>query len=131
MSYEKTYSEMMSFNDFSDRLEYLRLKGIHHESPRDISNKFYKSKPWLDCREDIMRRDLGCDLGVVGIYIDGPMTVHHINPITQEDIETQSEKLYDPENLITVSDNTHKIIHYRLVEQEKYIERSPGDTKLW
>lgn len=74
---------------------------------------------------------MGFDLGVFGVYIDGPMYVHHINPINEHDIRRQTKKLLDPENLITVSMNTHNSIHYKKIEKEPWVERRPGDTKLW
>lgn len=127
----KTYSEMSQLETFSERLEYLKLTGVEYQSPREISLSFYKSRAWLITAERIKIRDLGCDLGVFGVDIDGPIFVHHINPITQEDIETNSWKLYSPENLISTSLNTHNIIHYRTKPQEEYVERTPGDTTIW
>lgn len=127
----KSYSEASLFNSFEERLEYLKLKGVRYESPRAISQSFYKSKRWRDVREEVLRRDLGCDLGVFGVYIFGPTYVHHINPITEEDLHNDSPKLYDPDNLITTSMETHNAIHYRNRPTEPYLERTPGDTKLW
>jgi 5-methylcytosine-specific restriction endonuclease McrA len=96
-----------------------------------MSAAFYKSDLWRAVRKQIIDRDLGFDLGVFGVYIDGPMLVHHINPIDESDIVYQTKKLLDPENLITVAGNTHNLIHYNKVEKEKWVERTPGDTKLW
>jgi hypothetical protein len=96
-----------------------------------MSAQFYKSRIWLVTRQCIIDRDLGFDLGAFGVYIDGPMLVHHINPINESDIIYQTKKLLDPENLITTSGNTHNLIHYNKVENEKWVERRPGDTKLW
>lgn len=129
---DKTYSEAMKFTTFEERLEYLRLTGVSVESPRDISPAFYKSRQWKLVREEIAKRDLGCDLGVFGVYIYGPIYVHHINPLTQNDIDANIHtKLYDPENLICTSLETHNIIHYRKQLETPYVERTPGDTKLW
>lgn len=99
-------------------------------------NRFYKSKVWLELRERIIKRDLACDLGVPNLFIDvdkpgESIIVHHINPISVEDFENGSDLLLDPNNLITVSASTHNTIHYSTVEHEEYIERAPGDTKLW
>jgi len=96
-----------------------------------MSSSFYKSKTWRTIRKSIIDRDLGFDLGVFGVYIEGPMYVHHINPIDEYDILNQTRKLLDPENLITVSGNTHNLIHYNKQEKEQWVERTPGDTKLW
>lgn len=128
---EKSYSELTKFNTFDERLEYLKLKGVSYESPRGISQAFFKTKRWRQTRDVIARRDLGCDLGILGVYVYGPLYIHHINPITEEDIEQDSYRLYDPENLITTSMDTHNAIHYIAVDSELYVERTPGDTKLW
>ena len=73
---------------------------------------FYKSKIWETTRDIILERDLGFDLGVFGVYIDGAMYVHHIDPITEYDIVHMTKKVLDPENLITASGDTHNKIHY-------------------
>lgn len=127
----RSYSEMLQFKTYGDRLNYLSLSNEEHISPRSISNEFYKSKSWLELREVIHFRDAGFDLGVPGMFIeDGPYLIHHINPLTEEDIQTLSFNCFDPENLITTSDPTHNIIHYKKVGQI-YIPREPGDTSLW
>lgn len=129
---DKKYSEVIKLKTFDERLEYLRLNGVSVESPRDISEAFYKSRMWEAVREDVAKRDLGCDLGVFGVYIYGSIYVHHINPITKHDIEVNNyKKLYGHENLICTSLDTHNIIHYRKKVEEPYVERTPGDTKLW
>jgi len=127
----RTYSELITFSNFKDRLEYLKLLDNNVTSPRHMSSSFYKSKTWRTIRKSIIDRDLGFDLGVFGVYIEGPMYVHHINPIDEYDILNQTRKLLDPENLITVSGNTHNLIHYNKQEKEQWVERTPGDTKLW
>jgi hypothetical protein len=96
-----------------------------------MSGGFFKSKVWLNVRQDIIDRDMGFDLGMFGVYIDGPMYVHHINPINESDIRNQTRRVLDPDNLITVSMRTHNSIHYKKVEKDVYVERKPGDTKLW
>lgn len=82
-------------------------------------------------RKSIIDRDLGFDLGVTGVYVNGIFMVHHINPITEYDIIHMTRKLLDPENLITTSINTHNKIHYKQGEKEVWVERTPGDTILW
>lgn len=124
------YSELISYKTYGDRLKYLQEKAINHESPRHMSNKFYKSPMWLHLRDQIIKRDLGCDIGVFGVYIDGPLLVHHIDPLTEQDISQLSSKCLSPENLITVSEMTHNKIHYAK-QEENIKERKPGDTKLW
>ena len=108
----RTYSELFLIPTFSERLEYLKLLDNNVLSPRHMSGEFYSSKTWKTVRKEILKRDLGFDLGVFGVYIDGPMLVHHINPIDESDIIYQTSRLLDPENLITVSTNTHNLIHY-------------------
>lgn len=127
----RSYSELIKIPSFSERLEYLKLLDNNATSPRHMSSQFYQSRTWKTIRQQIIDRDLGFDLGVFGVYIDGPMLVHHINPINESDIIYQTAKLLDPENLITTSGNTHNLIHYNKVEKEQWIERTPGDTKLW
>lgn len=127
----KSYSEMMSFDSFEDRLNYLKLLDNNATSPRHMSMPFYQSHIWKEVRRAVIDRDLGFDLGVFGVYIDGPMFVHHINPINENDIIYRTDRLLNPENLITTSDHTHKLIHYNVQEKEVYVERRPGDTKLW
>ena len=124
------YSEAVKLKGYDSRLNYLRLTGTPYNSPRSISESFYKSKRWKYVRERVCVRDLGCDLGVMGHYIDGPLYVHHINPVTPEDIENDDPKLYDMENLIVTSHDTHMAIHYKEPDAP-YVERTPGDTKLW
>lgn len=127
----RSYSELILLPSFSERLDYLKLLDNNATSPRHISEQFYKSHIWRTIRKQIISRDLGFDLGVPGIYIDGIMLVHHINPINENDIIYQTSRLLDPENLITVSLNTHNLIHYNRDVKEPFVERTPGDTKLW
>lgn len=127
----RNYSELIKIENFDDRLNYLKLLDNNSKSPRHMSMSFYKSHMWLTTRQMIIDRDLGFDLGVFGIYIDGPIIVHHINPITEHDILYQTSKLLDPENLITTSLDTHNLIHYNSNEKEEWVERRPGDTILW
>lgn len=132
-TYARTYSELMTLKSYGERLKYLQTFN-RNPSPqeRKLMNSFYKSGIWKRTRNDIIKRDLGCDLGIHGLDIEDVPLVHHINPISLEDVWERSPKLFDPENLITVSYDTHNKIHYN---REKpisgIIERRPGDTKLW
>lgn len=128
---DRSYSGLILLPTYKERLDYLKLKGGNHESPRLMSLSFFSSSIWRKTKQDIKIRDMGCDLGVFGMYIYGPILVHHIDPITEEDILNFHPKLIDPENLITVSFKTHGIIHYLKKEEDEYIERSPNDTRLW
>lgn len=127
----KSYSELIKLDSFEERLAYLQLFDNNVTSPRHISAQFYQSTTWKTIRKQIIDRDLGFDLGVFGVYIEGPMLVHHINPINESDIIYQTKKLLDPENLITTAGNTHNRIHYKTTERDVWVERKPGDTKLW
>lgn len=127
----KSYSELIQLDSFQDRLDYLKLLDNNVTSPRHMSEQFYKSHLWRSLRKQIIDRDLGFDLGINGVYINGAMIVHHINPINERDILYQTQKLLDPENLITTSLDTHNRIHYNQEEKEVWIERTPGDTILW
>jgi hypothetical protein len=128
---KRSYSELILIPTFTERLEYLKLLDNNVESPRHMSGSFFKSGVWLTTRQQVIDRDLGFDLGIFGVYIDGPMYVHHINPINELDIRHRTTRLLDPNNLITVSMNTHNAIHYKQTEKERWVERRPGDTKLW
>jgi 5-methylcytosine-specific restriction endonuclease McrA len=128
---KRSYSELIQIPSFAERLNYLKLLDNNVTSPRHMSAQFYQSRTWKTIRQMIIDRDFGFDLGVFGVYIEGPILVHHINPIDESDIMHQTKKLLDPENLISVSGNTHNLIHYNKKEKEKWVERKPGDTKLW
>lgn len=127
----KSYSELITIKSFQDRLDYLKLLDNNATSPRHMSEQFYKSHAWRTLRKQIIARDLVFDLGVTGVYIDGIILVHHINPISESDIVYQTRKLLDPENLITTSIDTHNRIHYNQEDKETWTERTPGDTILW
>lgn len=127
----RSYSELIKLDSFEERLEYLKLLDNNALSPRHMSMDFYQSRIWKLTRKKIIKRDLGFDLGVFGVYIDGPMLVHHINPINEQDIIFMTDKVLDPENLITTATLTHNIIHYNQKVKEPWVERKPGDTKLW
>lgn len=127
----RSYSELILLPSFEERLSYLKLLDNNVASPRHMSRAFYTSVTWKTIRQQIIDRDLGFDLGMFGVYIEGPMLVHHINPITEYDIIHCTNKLLDPENLITSSGHTHNLIHYNTKEKETWVERQPGDTKLW
>lgn len=124
-----TYSELIKLESYEERLEALILHDYHYESPRELMMDFYKSHIWKTIRKQIILRDLGFDLGVIGCDIQGKVYVHHIDPVTEYDIINMTDKLTNPENLITVSMETHNIIHYGRVET--YEERKPGDTIFW
>ena len=132
-----TYSELCQLGTFEERYRYLRLNGSVGNATfgfdRWLNQRFYKDPEWIALRRDIIIRDLGCDLGMSDREICGPIMVHHMNPITKEDIIYRSEFLLNPEYLICCSDNTHKAIHYgdeRLLVLAPIV-RSRNDTCPW
>lgn len=134
----KTYTELSKIKDFEERYEYLRLGSRVGESTfgfeRCINQMFYRSPEWKHIRSEIIRRDNGCDLGIEGRDIFGKIEIHHINPITIEDIEKSSDLLLDPDNLICVSPMTHKAIHFgdkTLLPRNTITARKPNDTCPW
>lgn len=127
----RSYTELIKLSSYEERLDYLKLLDNNATSPRHMSGGFYRSHAWKQVRDYIIARDLGFDLGVFGVYIVGPMLIHHINPICEDDIRYQTKKLLDPENLILTSGHTHNLIHYNSKPRETWVERRPGDTKLW
>lgn len=137
MPNDKSYNHVASLSTFRMRYEYLRLKSrVGKEtfgSSRYMNQAFYTSKTWKSARNRAIIRDNGCDLGCEGYEIYDKIYVHHINPITLEDIENESPKLYDLNNLICCSYSTHLAIHYgdEALLPPELKTRTSGDTKLW
>lgn len=133
----KTYSELAKLTTFEKRYEYLRLGGKVGEDTfgfdRYLNQIFYKDQEWLSIRDKIIIRDNGCDLGIPDREINGKILVHHMNPITKEDILSKSKYLLDPEFLICTTKNTHDAIHYgdSSILIIKPIERTKNDTCPW
>lgn len=133
----KTYSEAMSIASYKERFEYLKLDGRVGEktfgNDRYVNQLFYRSPEWRKTKRNILLRDNGCDMACEGFDISGTIIIHHIEPITMEDILERRFKLIDPENLIAVSMLTHNAIHYgdaRMLMSEPVI-RTPNDTCPW
>lgn len=134
----RSYSELIQLPTIADRYEYLKLVGeVAGEtfgSHRYLNQKFYRSAEWKSVRNDVIIRDLSCDLAIPEYEIFSHPIVHHINPITIDDVLDENwDKLFSLENLITVSYNTHQAIHFgnnRMLPKLP-IERKPGDTCLW
>lgn len=133
----RSYSELVKLKTFEERFEYLKLSARIGEetfgSERKLNQIFYGSQEWRAFRREAIIRDNGCDLGIEGREIGGKIEVHHINPITREDILNRADCLWDLENVICVSPNTHKAIHYgdgSLLPHDP-IERYPNDTCPW
>lgn len=133
----RTYSNMRRFETFEDRFDYLKLGGgVGRETfgfDRWINQTFYRSRQWQLVRDHVVARDLGRDLGVEGHDIHEKLLVHHMNPMSVEDIVHADESILDPEFLITTTHLTHNAIHYGTEPPARYVlhERSRGDTRLW
>lgn len=133
----KTYSELITIPTFEGRYKYLKLGGRVGEETfgfdRYLNQVFYNSKEWLRIRDHVIVRDQGCDLGIPGREIYGKILVHHMNPITIEDIKRRSEFLLNPEYLICTFKNTHDAIHYGNddILFGLPMERRPNDTCPW
>lgn len=133
----RKYSELRRLDSFEDRYDYLVLKGVVGAATfgydRWINQLFYQSGQWKQIRNEVILRDNGCDLGVPGYEIASGLLVHHMNPMTIKDIEGGAEWILDPEYLITTTKATHNAIHYgdKSLLPRRYVERTPGDTRLW
>lgn len=133
----RTYSELIAFPTFEERFKYLQLNGQVGESTfgfdRYMNQVFYRSQKWKSIRDFVIIRDCGCDLGVEGYDIYGKIIIHHMNPLSMRDIETESDFLLNPDFLICTTHNTHNAIHYGdenlLVTAP--IERTKNDTCPW
>ena len=133
----RTYSELITLTTFEERYEYLKLNGqVGVETfgfDRYLNQMFYRSQEWKSIRNRVIIRDNGCDLGIEGREIHGQILIHHMNPITKEDILNRTEFLLNPDYLISTIKSTHDAIHYgdeNLLITEP-IERKPNDTCPW
>jgi hypothetical protein len=133
----RTYSELRRLGTLEERFAYLSLRGEVGDrtfgSDRIFNQQFYTSREWRSVRDVVIVRDNGCDLGVPGFEIHRGLYIHHMNPMTMDDLRHGNPDIIDPEYLITVSHKTHNAIHYgdeRLLPQQ-LVERRRGDTKLW
>lgn len=133
----KTYTELIKFNTFEDRFNYLNLNGTIGEETfgfdRWLNQNFYKSQEWRSIRDFVIIRDGGCDMAMEGYEIFGKIYVHHMNPITQSDLIHSTDFLMNPEYLVCVSHSTHNAIHYGDISLliTEPVERKPGDTCPW
>lgn len=135
---QRDYNGVIARDTFLSRAQYLMLDGkVGDEtfgSERYMNQLFYTSPTWKRARDVVIVRDNGCDLGIAGHEIHNKVFVHHIVPVTLEMLKTQDPILWDPNNLITVSHNTHQAIHYgneSMLPAEFIIERKPGDHIGW
>lgn len=133
----RSYVDLALLQTFDERFNYLVLIGSVGESTfgfdRYINQAFYRSREWKTVRDHVIVRDNGCDLGVPGYDIHSELLVHHMNPLSVNDIVHNEDWILDPNFLITTCIDTHNAIHYggKPKAQISYAIRTPGDTNLW
>lgn len=134
----KTYLEMIELQTFEERFNYLKCKGVLSEQTfgghRLLNQILYKSPQWLKVRQQVIVRDLGCDLADPDRPINSRIIIHHINPITVSQVMNHDPEVFDLNNLICTTHKTHEAIHYGSLEKltpNEPVVRSKGDTKLW
>lgn len=133
----KTYTELSQLGTFEDRFRYLTTGGkvgdITFGGSRFLNQDFYRSSEWKRLRDIVIVRDNGCDLGCLERPIYGRVMIHHLVPITKEDLHFRTDFLINPEYMICVSHRTHNAIHYGSEDSlpKDYIPRRPGDTCPW
>ena len=134
----RSYSELIRLPTFEERYEYLKLGGKVGEETfghdRYLNQEFYKrDNKWLEVRDEVILRDHGYDLGIEGRDIFARVLVHHINPVTKEQILNRDPAIYDPENLICTTKRTHDAIHYGSKDLllKDPITRTKNDTCPW
>lgn len=133
----KSYLELIRFKTFEERFRYLSLIGSVGSTTfgydRYLNQLLYHSKEWRRTRDDIIVRDEACDLGIPDRLIHSRILIHHINPITIEDVEYNNPCVFDPNNLICTTHDTHNALHFgdesQLLQLPK--TRTKGDTRLW
>lgn len=133
----RTYTELMKLQTFEERFRYLKLVARVGEETfgfdRYLNQQFYHSQEWKSIRNEIIIRDNACDLGITGREINKGIIIHHMNPITKDDLIHQSDFLLNPDYLICVSKKTHSAIHYgdESLLFDGLVERSKNDTCPW
>lgn len=133
----RTYSELITIPTFEERYNYLKLNGIVGKATfgydRYLNQLLYRSSDWRSFRDRIIIRDNGCDLACEGFELQSRIIIHHIDPITVEDILNKHPKVFDPENVVSTSHNTHLAIHYgdKNLISIAPINRYKNDTCPW
>lgn len=133
----RTYSKLQWLKSFEERYDYLKLKGQIGVSTfgfdRYINQTFYKSREWKRIRDEVIVRDEGCDLGIPGYNIFGHIIIHHMNPITVDNLLKNEDIVLNPDYLICTTHRTHMAIHYgdESLLYKLPVERRPGDTIPW
>ena len=135
--YFRNYTDLCRYDSLEDRFDYLRLNGVVGDElfgyARYLNQIFYHSREWMDAKEAVIIRDQGRDLGVPGWKITGTIYVHHMNPITLEQIKNNDPAILDPEYLISCSYNTHQAITWgnKLLLPQPIMARQPNDMCPW
>lgn len=133
----RSYSDLRRLSTFEERYNYLCLNGRVGQDTfgfdRIFNQMFYRSREWKSVRDEVIIRDNGCDLGVEGYEINGRILIHHMNPISLDDIRENTDFLMNPEYLISTSHSTHNAIHYgdESLIIKVPVERRPNDTCPW
>lgn len=133
----RSYRELIRIPTFEERFEYLKLPGSVGEATfgfdRYLNQRFYQSTEWRQLRNKVIARDNACDMACPDHDIAGLILIHHINPITIEDIENSSEALFDMNNVVCVSSIVHNAIHFgdASLLPKPLVERRPNDTIPW
>lgn len=133
----KSYSELCKLKTYKERFDYLKCPGVVAKdtfgSMRYLNQQLYSSNPWRTLRNRIIARDNGFDMALDG-YLAAKIVIHHINPITIDDFENDSDLIWNPENLVVVDFQTHQAIHYGdydLIKPPEFTERYQYDTCPW
>ena len=135
--YIRTYSELIELTAFEDRFRYLKLEANVGDATfgfdRYLNQQFYRSNEWKRLRNEIILRDNACDLGILDRELDKRIIIHHMNPITKDDLIHQTDFLLNPEYLICTCHKTHSAIHYgdESILEQVIVERTKNDTCPW
>lgn len=135
----RSYHELIRLPTAEERFEYLQLSSVVGESTfgfdRMINQALYTSKEWRDFRRDVILRDKACDMALPDREIpEGTLIViHHINPLTIYDVENRTDAIFDMNNVVCVTDRTHRAIHFGDISLINLgpVERRPNDTCPW
>ena len=134
----RTYMELIQLPTFEERFEYCKCNANPSAATfgghRLLNQMLYQSLQWKKVRRKVIIRDEGCDLGIADRPINSKILIHHLNPITIEQVANRDPCVFDPNNLICVSFDTHNAIHYGSIDRltpSAPVERTQGDTKLW
>jgi hypothetical protein len=133
----RCYRELRRLETFEERFEYLNLRGQVGADTfgfdRWINQQFYASREWRSVRQAVILRDNGCDLGISGREIHEDLLIHHMNPVTKDQLMHNAAEALDIEFLICTTKMTHNAIHYGTSNSLRSLpaDRKPGDTRLW